>query len=63
MLIIDERLRWYFWSVFYDVGLLAYARRGHMRNDAHCRSHARNVLSFLFWGSWIVSVLNLLAND
>ena len=29
--------------MFYDVGLLHYARRGHTRNDAHCRSHARNV--------------------
>jgi len=44
MRIVDKRQWWHFWSVFYDVGLLPYARRGHTRHDAHCRSHARNVL-------------------
>ena len=45
MRIVDERLWWHFWSVFNDVGALPHARRGHTRNDAHCRSHARNVLT------------------
>ena len=43
MRIADERLWWHFSSVFYDVRLLPYARRGYTRNDVHCRSHARNV--------------------
>ena len=37
MRIVDEHLWWHFWSVFYAVGLLPYAHRGHTRNDAHCR--------------------------
>jgi len=45
MQIVDERLWWHFWSVFYDMGLLPYAHSGHTRHDAHCRSYARNMLT------------------
>ena len=45
MRIVDERLWWHFLSVLYAVGLLPYARRRHTRNDAHCRSYARKVLT------------------
>jgi len=39
MRIVDERLWWHFWSVFYDMGLLPYAHHVHTRNDMHCRAH------------------------
>ena len=45
MRIVDECLWWHFWRVFYDVGLLLYARRGHTCNDTHCRSYARKALT------------------